>query len=340
MHRSQPPARPLDPDEVERIIVASIATQPEGAYGEMERIRQASASRNERDHLHAVLIYQSGWFVHWVEGPGDALRTLMEHVAKDARHRDSQRLHHSRGKRYLPTRWSMMMDPSNEPASRFGARVMALRQMRERGFQYSPTSVIRRLCAPLRLSAGDDPVQAESFHRVGVVSADDGRSFELVRWLGQRKKVDGHSRRVAGESDLDSGSDYVEFMEDEQPVRVIACSRTSLQHGMRRAFLPDWRHLVLLFGDDARRNTQLMERVIEACAGLPVTPHLLGAAPDEATHARMTVNAHAAGLRYGQLGMMSPQDHDDLWHATREWLRRAGAPPNSQWDLTHPSWVA
>jgi hypothetical protein len=326
--------------EVERMVIASLVSRPDAPYAEMERIRQDAIRRNEGDGIHAALVCQSGWFLHWIEGPGPAVRALAQRVGQDPRHHDSLVVHHSRGGRYLPTPWSMMLNPTTEPTAIFGRRVQALHAARQAGVQYPPTSVIRRLAAPLRLAAADAAQEPEGFHRVGVCSAEEGVSFQFLRWLAERQGSTQHPRRVAGEQDLDSASDYVEFVVDGAPCRVIAVSRAGLQHGLRRAFLPDWPNLLLLFSRDGRRNDALMRRVVEACAHLPATPRLLGVSPDVAVHARMSVLAADARLAYAQLGAMTPAEAGEVWGALRERLRAAGAPPNSQWDSTNPSWVA
>ncbi|WP_186510883.1 BLUF domain-containing protein [Caenimonas sedimenti] len=328
------------PSEVERIIRASMVTRPLSQYSEMERIRVSSMRHNERGGIHAALLYQSGWYVHWAEGPGDMLRELLARVDKDPRHHSHHLLHHSRGERYLPTAWSMMLNPSTETFADFGLRVGQLFQARQRGTQFPPTSVMRRLAAPLRVRGPETADAPESFHRVGVCSADEGRSFELVRWLATRRDASGQTRRVAGEHDLDSGSDYAEFLQDGWPCRVIAVSRAGLQHGLRRAFLPDWPFLLLLFGDDAKRNAALLERVREAFMGLPVVPHLLGVAMDPAVHARISVASRMAGLSYTQLGLFDIRDSAAVWSAVAERLREIGPPRSSQWDMTQPNWVS
>ncbi|TWO71780.1 hypothetical protein FN976_09225 [Caenimonas sedimenti] len=336
-----PPAAASGEQDIERIICASVLTRPQAPYAEMERIRETSMRHNQRFGIHAALLCQSGWYVHWMEGPGPALRAMRERVAGDNRHHTQLLVHHSRGPRYLLTRWSMMLNPSDEPPAEFGKRVSSLHESLQRGIQYPPTSVIRRLVAPLRVGlANETETDPEAFHRVGVCSADDGRGFDLVRWLARKHRTASQARRVAGEDDLDSGTDYVDFRQDGHPCRVIAVSRTGLRHGLRRAFLPDWGHLVLLFGDDAKRNTQLMQRVVEACASLPAHPELLGAASDEGVHARMAVAARVAGLRYRQLGLMRAEECDEAWHAVGERLALLGPPRSSQWDLTHPAWIA
>jgi len=339
MQSNQPPAPPGLDLEVERIQVASMMRDTAAPYAEMERIRRASLRRNQHSEIHAALLCQSGWFVHWIEGPTVAVRELVERMARDPRNHGPRIVHHSFGRRYLLTRWSMMLHPSTEPSSLFAQRVKEVADALEMGRQFPPTSVLRRLSAPMRLrteGAADDP---EAFHRVGVCASEEGRGFDLVRWLAERHGRTPHNRRMAGEQDLDSATNYVEFMQDGQPCRVIAVSRAGLLHGMRRAFLPDWPHLLLLFGPDGSRNTQLIDRVRDACMHLPAVPTLLGVAPEAAVHDRIASLAQTAGLRYLALGVV-PSDHlDDLWDLVRDRLREVGPPASSQWHATQPSWL-
>ena len=323
-------------EEVERVICASMASNANGLFAQMEAIRQSSLRHNAALGVHAVLISQSGWFVHWVEAPGDAARALLERVRKDPRHHSQRVLHHSRGVRFVPTAWSMVLSPSTESSADFSRRVLDLRHMMEQGRQFAPTSVIRRLTAPMQLAMAQDRDDPEAYHRVGVCSAGANEAFDLVRWLAQRHDTTVHARRFAGESDMDSAADYVDFMEAGEPCRLIAISRPSLQHGMRRAFLPDWPWMLLLFVGDTRRDAALMDRIRDAFASLPFTPTLLGVAPDTATHDRMAPMARAAGLRYESLGVMSPAECPAIWHVLRMHLAQAGSPPSSVWAVPEP----
>ncbi|MGE0333450.1 MAG: BLUF domain-containing protein [Ramlibacter sp.] len=336
VHPPTPYGAHADDEEVERVICASMASSANGLFAQMEAIRQSSLRHNAALGVHAVLISQSGWFIHWVEGPGDAVGKLLARVRKDSRHHSQRVLHHSRGMRFVPTAWSMVLSPSTEPAADFGARVLDLRYMMEQGRQFAPTSVIRRLTAPMQLAMAQDRDDPEAYHRVGVCSAGANEAFDLVRWLAQRHDTVVHARRYAGETDMDSATDYVDFMEAGEPCRMIAISRPSLQHGMRRAFLPDWPWMLLLFVGDSRRDGALMDRIRDAFATLPFTPTLLGVAPDEATHDRMAAMAQAADLRYESLGVMSPAESPAVWQVLRLHLARAGAPPSSVWAVPEP----
>lgn len=322
-----------------------MATATEGLFAQMQDIRQSSLRHNAPLNIHAALVCQSGWFVHWIEGPGNTARELLDRVRHDQRHHSQRVLHQSRGVRFLPTPWSMMLYPSTEPPAAFGQRVLDLRFLMDQGRQFAPTSVIRRLSGPMQLPGAQDREDPEAYHRLGVCSAGANEAFDLVRWLADAHEGAVSRRRAAGESDLDSSSDYVDFMTPgsngmPEPCRVIAISRPGLQHGFRRAFLPDWPHMVLLFGGDGRRDAALMDRVRDAFAGLPFMPTLLGIAPDTATHERMGAMAQAAGIGYLNMGVMSPADCASIWHVVGEHLRQFGPPPSSVWAVPEPRFAA
>src|SRR6185369_16921601 len=98
--------------------------------------------------------------------------------------------------------------------------------------------------------------------------------------------------------DLDVGTDYVDFAEDERVMRVIAMARHGLALPLTRAFLPDYSHVVLLLSGDRERDLSLAQRVAQACAGLATPPALLGVAPDAGGHNEMFALARRCGLIY------------------------------------------
>ncbi len=319
--------------EVERVVTASICHIREGIFAQMENIRAASLRNNAMHDIHAVLLHQSGWFVHWVEGPAPSVRSLLQLLAQDPRHHSPHTLHTSRGRRILPTPWSMMMSQTSESAVHFGRRVRALREQFEKGTQYAPSSVLRRLSAPMQLAQAQGLPDPEAFHRVGICAAGGNEAFTMVGWLAQRLGGTVAKRRFAGEQDRDGSSEYVEFMEGDHPCRMIAVARNGLSHGLRRAFLPDWPNFVMLFCGIPRFDDALMSRMVAACEGLPATPVLLGIAPDAATHQRMQDMARQAELAYAPASIARPDDCNAIWQAVQEQLQQAGEPPSSAWDV-------
>lgn len=319
--------------EVERVVTASICHMKEGIYAQMENIRSDSLRLNAVHGIHAVLLYQSGWFLHWAEGPAPAVRGLLQRLGQDPRHHSPHTLHSSRGRRILPTPWSMMMSQSGESAVDFGRRVMALREQFEKGTQYAPSSVLRRLSSPMQLRQAQGLADPEAFHRLGISAAGGNEAFAMVEWLARRHGSAVARRRFAGEQDMDGSSEYVDFMEGRHPCRMIAVARNGLAHGLRRAFLPDWPHFVMLFSGIPKFDDALMARMVAACEGLPVTPTLLGIGPDAETQQRMQGLARQARLTYVAAGIARADDCPAIWQAVQEQLQRAGEPPSSAWDV-------
>ncbi|WP_431096838.1 BLUF domain-containing protein [Polaromonas aquatica] len=319
--------------EVERVVTASMCNMKEGIFAQMEKIRADSLRNNTPHGIHVVLHYQSGWFVHWVEGPAAAVRDLMQRVQHDPRHHSPHTLHTSKGRRILPTPWSMAMSQATESAVGFGRRVIALREQLEKGKQYSPSSVLRRLSAPMRLAQAQGLADPEAFHRMGICSAAGNEAFDMVGWLAQKTGGTVAKRRFAGETDFDGSSEYIDFMEGGYPCRLIAVARNGLTHGLRRAFLPEWPHFVMLFCGTARFDDALMDRMVAACDGLPAKPALVGVARDADTHSRMQDMAQAARLEYVVGGVATPDNCSAIWQTMRDQLDRAGAPPSSVWDV-------
>jgi hypothetical protein len=317
--------------EVERLVVASVATRSEGMFQEMERIRATALRHNPAAGVHAVLVYLSGWFIYWAEGPPATALPLVKRVAQDVRHHSAQLLHRSRGARLLPNPWSMMLAGSTEAASAVGERVARLRQDLKQGRQYAPTSVLRRLATPMRLPQAQGHPDPDAFHRVGVCSADSDSAFSLVRWIAARVREPVQHRRVAGEDGRDIGMDTVDFMHGGHPCRANALPRQALLLGLLRLYLPDWPQLLLLFGGETRVDDAMMQRVCRACDGLPQPPKLLAVAPDAATHVRMAEAAQAQHLYYDALALAEPRDHAAAWLALDEHLLQLGPPSGTAW---------
>ena len=324
-------------EDVERIVCASMSSIEGSSFAQMDLIRKAAARNNPAHGIHAVLLLQSGWFLHWVEGPVGAVRGLLEHTRNDKRHHSRHIVHHSHGKRLLPTPWSMMLAQADDSPAEMGRRVMRLGEEMANGRQRSPQSVIRRLATPLRLPVAKKMADAESFHRLGMVCAAGNDAFEFVDWLALQHRAIIVKRRVSGMADLDSGTDYVEFMEHGHPCRAVAVARKSLTLGLLRAFMPDWGHFLMMFSGKPGADQDLMERVVAACDGLVNAPLLVGVAPDVGAHQTVLRMVEAAGLEYLAAGIAPRQDCAAIWRAVSELLERTGAPPSSIWELSEVS---
>lgn len=71
---------------------------------------------------------------------------------------------------------------------------------------------------PMQLKEAQELPDPDNYHRVVVRAAAGNGAFDLVSWLAQERNAPKASRRHAGELDLDSGSEYVDFMHGGYPV--------------------------------------------------------------------------------------------------------------------------
>ncbi len=312
----------IPPGEVDRLMYASLCCVQGGVFEEMHRIREHALRRNVADGVHVALLYQSGWFLEWLEGPAQGVRAVMARVARDPRHRSIKLLHASRGLRRLTEPWSMAMVQAHERPSDFAGRVVALRELHRSGEDLDPASVWRRLSTPMTHPGAAEQAQSDRFQRVMVCSAQGADSFELVRWLGQLHDAEVVHRRFAGSraDARDVATDYVDLACDPVVRRVIAMARNGLQIGLTQAFLPDYSHVILLLAGDPVRDTQLVQRLVAACARLSHRPVVIGLAPIDADHAPLQRLAHAGGLVYLDCELAGSIDAPAWWAAAEPLL--------------------
>lgn len=304
---------------VARIIYASLAGIGDSVYQEMERIRASAVRHNEPAGVATALLYQSGWFVQWKEGPGAALLRLMDRIAGDPRHHGLRIVHSSRGPRLLEGPWSMAIVQCDESCADMSRRVIALRHEIEDGRQFAPPAVWRRLSTPMRHPGAMQQAEEDAFQRVLVCAAEGVASFDLVAWLAAAHREERVQRRFAGAHGLDVASDYVDFVQGGRVLRVIAMARNGLDLPLTRAFLPDYSHLVLLLSGDAERDEALVGRMAQACAALAEPPALLAVAARAASHAAPFALARRSGLVYLQ-AVAEPRDARAAWQAVQPLL--------------------
>lgn len=320
---------------VARIVYASEASVRESVYAEMEKIRASAVRHNEPAGVATALLYQSGWFVQWKEGPGDGLLRIMARVAGDPRHRNLRVVHRSRGPRLLDGPWSMAIVRCDERASDMQRRVEELRRQADDGLQFAPPTIWRRLSTPMRHPGAMRQQDPDAFQRLLVCSAAGIGSFDLVHWLARGHGEELVHRRFAGSTDLDVGTDYVDFVHGERVLRVIAMARNGLHLPLTRAFIPDYSHLVLLLAGDAERDSMLVQRAVLACGRLPHPPALLGVARRPETHVGPFALARRRGLVYLQ-AEADPTDPGACWQAIQPLLTLWQEAANSGGLVTAP----
>nr|WP_255429329.1 BLUF domain-containing protein [Ramlibacter albus] len=299
---------------VARLVYASVASIRDSVYAEMERIRASALKHNEPVGVHTALLYQSGWFLQWKEGPGHALLKIMDRVANDRRHHALRIVHASRGARLLDGPWSMAIVQCDDPPLEMAQRVEDVRRRMDQGEQYSPTAVWRQLSTPVRHPGAQRQADPDAFQRVLVCASAGMGSFDVVRALAAEHGEEVVHRRFAGAQDLDVGTDYVDFEEGDRVLRVIAMARKGLMVPLTRAFLCDYSHIILLLDGDAERSQWMVQRVVQACAHLPAPPPLLGVALEPGTHRAAFEIAHRSGQVYLE-AVANPDDPLATWAA-------------------------
>jgi hypothetical protein len=317
-------------ENVARIVYASQSRITGSVYTEMERIRVAALRHNTPLRVHTALLYQSGWFVQWKEGPGDAMVSLMARVARDTRHHSLRVIHSSHGPRLLDGPWSMAIVQRVEKPDDMTLRVLQLRDRIQAGAQYAPPAVWRQLSTPMQLPAAALLAEPDVFQRVIVCAAFGGASMELVQWLAQCMAVSVVHRRFAGSQDRDISTDLIDFENDGHVLRMVAMARAGLALPLTRAFMPDYSHVMLLLCGNAGRDLALLQSVASAISGLAAPPVLLGVAADPQTHAQPACLARGLGLRYVACHA-EPTNSAATWEATRsllaEWRQAANSDP-------------
>jgi hypothetical protein len=317
-------------ENVARIVYASQSRITGSVYAEMEHIRGAAVRHNPPLGVHTALLYQSGWFVQWKEGPGDAMVSLMARVARDSRHHSLRVIHSSHGPRLLDGPWSMAIVQRVEKPDDMTLRVLQLRDRIQGGAQYSPPAVWRQLSTPMQLPMAAQRAEPDVFQRVLVCAAFGGASMELVQWLAQRMNVSVVHRRFAGSQDRDISTDLIDFDHDGDVLRMVAMARAGLALPLTRAFMPDYSHVMLLLCGNPDRDLGLVGSVASAVAQLPSPPALLGVAARADTHVRPGSLAQRLGLRYIACHA-DPNDSAHTWTATQpslaEWRQAANSDP-------------
>jgi hypothetical protein len=318
---------------VARVLYASESKLRGSIYAEMERIRATALRHNVAAGIRAALLYQSGWFVQWKEGPAEAVQALMARVARDPRHHDVRVVHSSVGPRLLSGPWSMAVVLADDTWHDMTARVNAACGRMARGERYSPAAVWRQIATPVGHPGASRLADPDAFQRITVCDARGQASFRLVQWLGHRHRQAVVHRRFAGEEGLDVGTDYVDFADGERVARVIAMARNGLELPLTRAFLSDNSHILLLLSGSPQHDLALVNRVACACAGIAMPPAIIGVAERPSMHAEPFACAHACGLIYLD-ATADPLDPLAVWAAVHPYLARWREAANSV--ISHP----
>jgi hypothetical protein len=306
---------PAPTDPVERLIYASASRVRVSVFDEMRRIREQALRNNVPQGLRVVLLFMSGFFVEWVEGPGPAIDALLKRVTSDERHHSVTVLHRSVGPRRLQRPWIGAIVQSREPARAVVLRIQDWRQRYLAGERHEPAHVWMGVSAP---PAPDMPARGEAVQRVMLLSARGAIAFDLLQWLAESRGRQLVRRRFAARAEdvPDVASDYLD-LPDLGPggVRLLANARRGLAMGVLHAFMPANQVIVLLLDRDKAVNAHLVERVLGVCDETAHHPPIVGVG-DAGTVADGTLARRVQAAGHAWSGLVVPREHPtmaDLW---------------------------
>jgi hypothetical protein len=89
------------------IYVSQSSLSPEEQQREVEKIVEVANSRNQNNAITGLLVFTGGRFAQFLEGPSEALTTLMESIHKDVRHRNVTVVRRQRIRERSFSEWAM-----------------------------------------------------------------------------------------------------------------------------------------------------------------------------------------------------------------------------------------
>lgn len=321
-------------ETVDSVVYASRACFEGTPLAQVRHIGTSAAARNTAMGVASTLLYQSGWFVHWLEGPGPAIDQVLTRIARDARHRHMRLLHREPAQRQLLVPWSSAVMESPETPDSLGRRIELFRHARRERLALAPSQLLRLLSTPLAGTGGNPFLPPQPIQRLMVCARQSERATSLVHWLAKkhRRKV-GHGR-FNGEAAPTLSIHYVDFGQQGQPRRVVSLPPSGLQLGIVQALLADYGHLLCLFEGDAEHDRCLMQDALRCLALLDPQqrPSLIGLSLAPSLQHELIVLAAQAGLSFRPLDGQAPGATDTPWSGLWPGLQglfRQASPPQT-----------
>lgn len=137
------------PQTLERLVYESVATGSTGSVLNLATILGESQRNNERRGLTGVLAAHAGRYVQAIEGPAEALDTLLRRLVDDPRHRDIHVLDRRPIKDRVFLGWSMASPLISPETTATLDRLMA-----------EPDPSGERIVTLLRQALADEPSHA------------------------------------------------------------------------------------------------------------------------------------------------------------------------------------
>lgn len=305
------------PGLADRLIYVSLSNVEGSVFEQMLRIRERALARNLANKVNVALLYQSGWFIEWMEGPPSGIRAVMERVARDTRHRQITVVHSSRGPRRLTQPWSMAIKQTGDRQSNFAPRAFAFREQYLDNVATDPISVWRKLSFPILGPTSTGRAERFECQRVMMCAAIGAQSFDVVQWLGERYRRTVVNQRCAGDRGGDVAMSYADLAIPVNAVvrRVVAVARNGLQIGVIQALLPEYSHFIALLSGKAKHDAEMVESLMSSCSTLGCRPVIVGVGPRGCDHTPLRALAHEAGFIYLDSSLNGPARPAQLWGA-------------------------
>src|SRR5450830_1745181 len=277
-------------ETVDSVVYASRACFEGTPLAQVRHIGAAAAARNADMGVASTLLYQSGWFVHWLEGPRTALDQVLTRIARDARHRHMRLLHREPAERRLLVPWSSAVMESPETPDSLGRRIDQFRHARRERLALAPAQLLRLLSTPLAGTGGNPFLPPQPLQRLMVCARHHERATSLL-------------------------IRYVDFGQQGQPRRVVALPPSGLKLGIVQALLADYGHLLLLFEGDAEHDRLLLHDALRCLARLapPQRPGLVGLGLAPGLEGELSALAEQAGQSLLKLDGSPPDAVDNSW---------------------------
>jgi methanogenic corrinoid protein MtbC1 len=161
------------------MVYRSRAARP-FSYAELQDLTRAAQSRNHREAITGVMVYDDPFFFQWLEGPWDSLLRVQESIRQDPRHTDFEILSETPIPARIFSGWDMKLATRVEPGGPWRRDVIfppltTLAELR-RHPQAAPALLAKLACNPADLAATSgaqaDLTRADSESRKGAILAE------------------------------------------------------------------------------------------------------------------------------------------------------------------------
>jgi len=265
------------PREVTRVICASVCRVRGSVMSELFQIRNRLCELSGPTFaVRGALLYSSGWFVLWLEGPTAAVDAFTQRAARDPRNAHQKIIHRSRGPGSLDEGLTVCATQGADSTSDFAHRVMDALEEFKSGSRAHPGTIWQRLSAPCSVGTVRPSYHQLPDRHVAIVAAQENGPIDVLRKLGDRftSKVVYQRFASARRHSSDVGGAYVDIQCKRHVRRAQLLSRRALGHDTVRQSLSRLDGLVLLLGTRPDAAIELAASAAACLRSLPSQPSI------------------------------------------------------------------